>query len=71
MAVRDIAVRRDQVYVLLEVREWEPEPEDNTQKEEFTSYYQVFTCLADGNQKMISEKIYLPEDGGYVNAIIG
>lgn len=69
VAVRDIAVRGDQVYVLLEVREWEPESEDNTQKEEFTSYYQVFTCLADGSQKTVSEKIYLSEDGGYVSTM--
>lgn len=69
VAVRDIAVRGNQVYVLLEVREWRPEPEDNAQKGEFTSYYQVFTCRTDGSQKMISEKIYLPEDGGYVNTM--
>lgn len=69
VVVHDIAGRGDQVYVLLEVREWGEEPEDNTQKEEFTSYYQVFTCLADGSQKTVSEKIYLPEDGGYVSAM--
>lgn len=69
VAVHDIAVRGNQVYVLLEVREWGPEPEDNAQKEEFTSYYQVFTCLVDGSQKTISEKIYLPEDGGYMNTM--
>ncbi|MBD5497632.1 MAG: carbohydrate ABC transporter substrate-binding protein [Lachnospiraceae bacterium] len=69
VVVHDIAGRGDQVYVLLEVREWGEEPEDNTQKEEFTSYYQVFSCLADGSRKTVSEKIYLPEDGGYVSTM--
>ena len=67
VVVHDIAGRGDQVYVLLEVREWGEEPEDNTQKEEFTSYYQVFSCMADGSQGTVSKEFYLPESGGYVN----
>ncbi len=67
--VHDIAGRGEQVYVLLEVREWGPEPEDYTQKQEYTSYYQVFTCLADGSRKAVSEKIYLSQKGGYVDAV--
>lgn len=66
VAVRDIAGRGEWIYVLLEVREWEPEPEDPIQKQEYTSCYQVFRCLADGSRKEISGKIDLPEDGGYV-----
>lgn len=67
VVVHDIAGRGDQVYVLLEVREWGEEPEDNTQKPEYTSYYQVFSCMADGSQETVSEEFYLPESGGYVN----
>lgn len=69
VVVHDIAGQGDQVYVLLEVREWGPEPEDYTQKQDYTSYYQVFSCLTDGSRKKVSEKIYLPESGGYVNTM--
>lgn len=69
VVVHDLAGRGEQVYVLLEVREWGPEPEDYTQKWEYTSYYQVFACLADGSGKTVSEKIYLPESGGYANTM--
>ena len=65
--VHDMAGRGEKVYVLLEVREWGEEPEDNTQKAEYTSYYQVFSCMADGSGKTVSEKICLPESGGYVS----
>ncbi len=64
--VHDMAAQGNRLYVLLEMREWEPEPEDNMQKWEYTSCYQVFTCFADGSQKQVSRKFYLPE-GGYVN----
>lgn len=67
VAVRDIAGQGEKVYVLLEVREWDEEPEDYTQKAEYTSYYQVFSCMADGSGKTVSEEIRLPESGGYVN----
>lgn len=33
IAVHDIAGRGDKAYILPEVREWEPEPEDYTQKQ--------------------------------------
>lgn len=64
--VHDIAGREDQVYVLLEIREWGEEPEDDTQKAGYTSYYQVFSCIADGSKKTVSGKICLPESGGYM-----
>lgn len=67
VVAHDIAGRGEQVYVLLEVREWGEEPEDSTQKAQYTSYYQVFSCLADGSGRAVSEKICLPKSGGYVN----
>ena len=70
VAVHDIAGQGEQVYALIEVREWGEEPEDNTQKQECTSHYYVFSCMADGSQKTISKEIYLPEDDdGYVNEL--
>ena len=70
VAVHDIAGQGEQVYALIEVREWGEEPEDNTQKQECTSHYYVFSCRADGSQKTISKEIYLPEgDDGYVNEL--
>ncbi len=65
--VCDMAGCGEKVYVLLEIREWGEEPEDNTQKAEYTSYYQVFSCMADGSGKTVSEKMRLPEGGGYVS----
>ena len=70
VAVHDISGQGDQIYALIEVREWGEEPEDNTQKQECTSHYHVFSCMADGSRKTISEEIYLPEDDdGYVNEL--
>ena len=43
VAVHDIAGQGEQVYALIEVREWGEEPEDNTQKQECTSHYYVFS----------------------------
>ena len=70
IAVHDIAGQGEQVYVLIEVREWGEEPEDNTQKQECKSHYYVFSCMADGSKKTISKEIYLPEnDDKYVNEL--
>ena len=70
IAVHDIAVQGEQVYALIEVREWGEEPEDNTQKQECTSHYYVFSCMADGSRKTLSEEFYLPEnDDGYVDEL--
>ncbi|MCM1044497.1 MAG: hypothetical protein NC417_03205, partial [Candidatus Gastranaerophilales bacterium] len=69
VVVHDIAGQGEQIYVLLEIREWGPEPEDPIQKQEYTSYYQIFHCLADGSGKEVSGKIELSGDGGYVNSI--
>lgn len=66
--VHDMAVKENRVYVLLEMREWGPEPTDSTQKWEYTSCYQIFTCLMDGSGREVSGKFYLPE-GGYVNTM--
>ncbi len=66
VAVHDMAGQGEKVYVLLEVRKWGQEPEDPTQKTEYTSYYQVFSCMADGSGTAVSEKICLPESEGYV-----
>ena len=70
VVVHDMAGCGETVHVLLEVREWGEEPEDNTQKAEYTSYYQVFSCMADGSGMTVSEKIQMPESGGYVNDLI-
>lgn len=69
VAVLDIAGKGDQVYVLMEIRSWGAEPEDNTQKQESSSYYQVFSCMADGSGKAVSKEIYLPERSGYVDEL--
>lgn len=70
VVVHDIAGQGEQVYALIEVREWGEEPEDNTQKQECTSHYYVFSCMADGSRKTISEEFYLQEnDDGYVNEL--
>lgn len=67
IVVHDLAGQGEQVYALLEVREWGPEPEDYTQKQEYTSCYQVFSCRADGSGRTVSDRFFLPESGGYVN----
>ena len=70
IAVHDIAVQGEQVYALIEVREWGEEPEDNTQKQECTSHYYVFSCMADGGRKSISKELYLQDNNdGYVNEL--
>ena len=70
VVVHDIAGQGEQVYALIEVREWGEEPEDNTQKQECTSHYYVFSCMADGSRKTISGEFYLSEnDDGYVNEL--
>ncbi len=69
VVVLDIAGKGDQIYVLMEIRSWGAEPEDNTQKQESSSYYQVFSCMADGSGKAVSKVIYLPERSGYVNEL--
>ena len=67
--VHDIAGKGDQIYVLMEILTWGAEPEDNTQKQEYSSYYQVFSCMADGSGKAVSKEIYLPERNGYVDEL--
>ena len=70
VVVHDIAGQGEQIYALIEVQEWGEEPEDNTQKQECTSHYYVFSCMADGSRKTISKEFYLPEDNdGYVNEL--
>ena len=70
IAVHDIVVQGEQVYALIEVREWGEEPEDNTQKQECTSHYYVFSCITDGSRKNISKELYLPDNNaGYVNEL--
>ena len=70
IAVHDIAVQGEQVYALIEVREWGEEPEDNTQKQECTSHYYVFSCMADGSRKNISKEFYLPDNNDrYINEL--
>ena len=70
IVVHDIAGQGEQLYALIEVREWGEEPEDSTQKQECASHYHVLSCMADGSRKTISKEFYLPEnDGGYVNEL--
>lgn len=69
VAVLDMTVKDNWVYVLMEIRSWGAEPEDNTQKQESAIYYQVFSCMADGSGKAVSQKIYMPDRSGYVDEL--
>ena len=70
VVVHDLAGQGEQVYALIEAREWGEEPEDSNQKQECISHYYVFSCMADGSRKTISKEFYLPEnDDGYVNEL--
>lgn len=70
IVVHDLAVSGEQIYVLIEAREWGDESADSDQKQEYTSSYQVFSCMADGSGKAVSDKLYLPESGGYVSSLL-
>ena len=62
--------RGKQVYALIEVREWGEEPKDSDQKQECTSHYFVFSCMADGSGKTIFGEIDLTEsDDWYINEL--
>ena len=70
VVVHDIAGQGEQLYALIEVREWGEEPEDSDQKQECTSHYYVFSCMVDGSGKTISREIDLTEnDDWYINEL--
>ena len=70
VVVHDIEGQGEQLYALIEVREWGEEPEDSDQKQECTSHYYVFFCMADGSEKTISEEIDLTKnDDWYINEL--
>ena len=69
VVIHDLVCADDRIFVLMEVREWGAEPEDNSQKQESTSYYRVFSCMSDGSAKTVSKEIDLPESGGYISEL--
>lgn len=52
----DVAGKGDQVYVLMEVKNWDEGAADDEPSEVF---YQVMSCLPDGSQRSVSDKIDL------------
>lgn len=54
--VCDVAGRVDRVYVLMEVKNWDEGAADDEPSEVF---YQVMSCLPDGSQRSVSDKIDL------------
>lgn len=74
--VLDVAGRGDQVYVLMEVKNWDENSANDMPSEVF---YQVLSCRADGSQRTVSARIVPPaeavtmelhvSDTGYVAAL--
>ncbi|MDE7321354.1 MAG: hypothetical protein K2N73_01250 [Lachnospiraceae bacterium] len=54
--VCDVAGKGDKVYVLMEVKNWDEGAADDEPSEIF---YQVMSCLLDGSQRSVSDKITL------------
>ncbi len=64
--VCDVAGREDQVYVLMEVKNWDEGAADDEPSEVF---YQVMSCLPDGSQRSVSDKITLQAEAGNITEI--
>ena len=54
----DVAGNGDQVYILMEVKNWEEGDADDQPSEVF---YQVMSCKQDGSQRSVSDKIAMQE----------
>lgn len=57
--VLDVAGRGDQVYVLMEVKNWDENSANDMPSEVF---YQVLSCRADGSQRTVSARIVPPAE---------
>ena len=64
--VCDVAGSKDQVYVLMEGKNWEEGDADNQPSEIF---YQILSCQPDGSERSVSDKILLPKEPGNVTDI--
>ena len=64
--VCDVASRGEQVYILMEVKNWEEGDADDQPSEVF---YQVMSCAMDGSQRSVSDKITLQAEAGNITEI--
>lgn len=64
--VCDVAGKGDQVYILMEVKNWEEGAADDEPLEVF---YQVMSCLMDGSQRSVSDKITFQAEAGSIAEI--
>ena len=64
--VCDVAGKKDQVYVLMEVKNWEEGDADDEPSEVF---YQVMSCLLDGSERSVSDKITFQAEAGSIAEI--
>lgn len=64
--VCDVAGRGDRVYVLMEVKNWDEGAADDEPSEVF---YQVMSCLPDGSQRSVSDKIDLQTEAENITEI--
>ena len=63
--VCDVAGKGDQVYVLMEVKNWDEAAGDEPSE----VFYQVMSCLLDGSQKSVSDMITLQAGTGDITEI--
>lgn len=63
--VCDVAGKGDQVYVLMEVKNWDEAAGDEPSE----VFYQVMSCLLDGSQRSVSDKITLQTETGDITEI--
>ena len=64
--VCDVASNGEQVYILMEVKNWEEGDADDQPSEVF---YQVMSCLLDGSERSVSDKITLQAEAGNITEI--
>ena len=64
--VLDVAGRGEQVYALMEVKNWDENTADDVPSEVF---YQVLSCRTDGSQKSASAQIVPPAGAGDITEI--
>lgn len=64
--VCDVAGKGDKVYVLMEVKNWDEGAADDEPSEIF---YQVMSCLLDGSQRSVSDKITFQTEPGDIPEI--
>lgn len=61
----DVAGRGDQVYILMEVKNWDEAAGDEPSE----VFYRVMSCLLDGSQRSVSDKIILQPETGDITEI--